>query len=222
MAVFTYDAQLVKNWATRLINLFNGGSESIANCTTKFSNIMNSELALPDVWTGPAAVKNYNNFIETYNAVAKLFSDFGLEFTEMMKEINQNVASLETANLGDASSISGVLNDLSFEGVKPIDPNGLSNINKEYVRYAMDKIEDAAGKLNETYEEFQSVLQNMLNTISELDSGKGIFDGNAARASQERLSGVITKNREEINKGLTTCINNIKEAAESARNADRA
>ena len=75
MAVFAYNPDAAKSWANSVVNYLNGGSESVSACSRRFSEQI-EKLVQPNVWTGAAAAKNYQNFMDTHQAMIKFINSF--------------------------------------------------------------------------------------------------------------------------------------------------
>ena len=78
MSVFAYNPEAAKSWSSSIIEFLNGGSDSVGACSKKFSEQI-EKLVQPNVWTGAAAAKNYQNFLETHQSLIKFINDFGYE-----------------------------------------------------------------------------------------------------------------------------------------------
>ena len=217
MAVFAYDPALAKNWANEVVNYLNGGSESFHECSRKFSEQIEA-LVQPNVWTGAAAAKNYQNFLETHQAMINFINAFGDAFQNAMNSINQNIASLEVANLGADTNVSTAFGTLSYDQLSALSEE---NINKEVVRYDYAAIVSIGGVLNNIYTTLQTVNTNLTNKINELNSGASIWDGDAAGNARDELSNTLNTNMTKVFENLNICINNIKTAGEAAQVADQ-
>lgn len=217
MSVFSYDPEKAKSWANNVLNQLNGGSESISACSKKF-NEQTEKLVQPNVWTGPAAVKNYQDFLETHQALVKFVNSFGEAFEQAMNSINASVSNLEVANAGGVTnSISSTFGSLNFEQLNALSQE---NINKDVVRYDYATISSIGTELKSIYSTLESVNNNLGNKINELNNGSSIWDGNAAESAKETLSNTLRTNMTKVLEALNICISNIQGAAEAAQQAD--
>lgn len=218
MSTFSYDPNAAKAWANSILNYLNGGSESISVCSRKF-NEQTEKLVQPNVWTGPAALKNYQDFLETHQALVRFVNSFGEAFEQAMNSINTSVSNLEIANAGGVgNSISSNFGSLSFEQLTNLSQE---NINKDVVRYDYVTITSIGSALNNIYGTLESVNTSLNNKINELNNGSSIWDGNAAEKAKETLSETLRSNMSKVLEALNICIKNIQEAAEAAEMADR-
>ena len=216
MAVFAYNPDAAKSWANSVVNYLNGGSESVSSCSRRFSEQI-EKLVQPNVWTGAAASKNYQNFMETHQAMIRFINAFGEAFESAMNEINKSVANLEIANLGTDTNVSSKFGSLSYEQITAL---STENINKEIVRYDYATITSIGSALNSIVGELEGVKIGLTNKINELNNGSAIWDGNAAEAAKESLRSTLENNMKAVLAGLQVCIKNIQGAAEAAQLAD--
>ncbi len=216
MAVFAYNPEAVKAWANSVVNYLNGGSESVSSCSRRFSEQI-EKLVQPNVWTGAAAAKNYQNFMETHQAMIKFINSFGEAFEGAMNSINASVAQLEIANLGVDTNVASKFGSLSYEQISAL---SAENINKEVVRYDYATIISIGSALNSIVQELEGVKTGLNSKINELNNGSAIWDGNAAESSKESLLATLENNMKAVLEGLQVCINNISGAAEAAQMAD--
>ncbi len=213
----TYDPESAKVWANSVVNFLNGDGESFRACSTKF-NAQIEKLVAPDVWTGSAAAKNYQNFMETHNAMIQFINSFGNSFAEAMTSVNRNVASLETANLGADTNVSSTFGNLSYA---QINAQAEETINKSYVHYNYSVISSIGSDLNNIELSLENLKSNLERKIAELDSGAKIWDGAAARNAKENLTNTLNTNMQKVFESLKICISNISSAAEAAQMADQ-
>ena len=87
---FVYNPDSVKNWSNSLIKIISGEEDSVSSCARKFNELV-SELVKPQVWTGAAAYQNYQNFMETHNALVAFSNEFGDAFAQTMNEVARSV-----------------------------------------------------------------------------------------------------------------------------------
>ncbi len=217
MSVFAYDPEKAKSWANNIVNYLNGGAESISACSKKF-NEQTEKLVQPNVWTGPAALKNYNDFLETHQALVKFVNSFGEAFEQAINSVNASVSQLEIANAGGVTnSISSTFGSLSFAQLTTLSQE---NINKEVVRYDYATISSIGTALNSILSSLESINTSLNNKINELNNGSSIWDGNAAENAKETLSNTLKTNMSAVIEALNVCIKNIAAAAEAAQAAD--
>ncbi len=214
---FVYNPESVKSWSNSLVKSINGEEDSVSSCTRKFSELM-SELVKPAVWTGSAAYQNYQNFLETHNALVAFSNEFGEAFATTMNEVAKNVAGLEVANLGTDTNVATTFGELSFNQLSQM---AAENINKELVTYDYEVISSIGNSLKQIKEVLDGVKVNLLSTINRLNSGEGIWDGDAAESAKTTLSNTANTNMTKIYSNLDICISNISEAAIAAQNADK-
>ena len=212
-----YDPTEVKNWSNAVVDYLDGGGVSIKGCTNKFNEQM-EKLVQPNIWTGAAAAKNFQNFMETHNALIKFTNEFGGAFSSAMTEVAKNVNDLEVGNLGENTNVSATFGSLSYSQLNEM---AVKNINQDAVRYDYTAIVGIGSELARIKTSLTEVRSSLVNKINELDSGREIWDGGAAAAAREELTSVITKNMEEIEKTLDICIKNIATAGEKAQHADQ-
>jgi len=218
MSVFTYNPDLAKAWSSSIVNYLNGGSESIGACSTKFNEQI-EKLVQPDVWTGAAASKNYQNFMETHTAMINFINTFGDAFQASMTKVNQNVAELEISNLGVDTNVVANFGTLTYDEIAALSEE---NINKEYVRYDYATIISIGSALKQIMETLKSVVASLNGKLEELNSGAAIWDGDSAAVAKEELVNIVKTNSDKLFELLETCISNISAAAEAAQIADSA
>ena len=216
MAVFQYDPELAKKWSNEVVDYLNGEGDSVFVCSKKFNEQM-EKLVQPDVWTGSAASKNYQDFIATHNALIKFTNTFGDTFQEAMNKVNKSVADLELANLGKDTNVSSTFGTLSYNQLSALSEE---NINKSYVRYNYATIISIGSVLKNIRVSLENVNEGLKRKISELNSGSNIWDGDASENAKDSLLDVLNSNMPEIFDSLDTCIKNIETAGENAQAAD--
>ncbi len=216
MAVFAYDPNAVKTWADEVINYLNGGSDSVSICSKKFSEQI-EKLVQPNVWTGSAAKQNYQNFMETHNALIKFINEFGLAFQDAMNSVNKSVGNLEEANLGSAS-VTGSFGSLNYNQISQLSEE---NINIDVIRYDYATISEIGNVLNQINSSLENVNERLKSKINVLNDGNSIWDGDAAERARENLNNILTQNMTSIFGLLKKCIEKISEAAQLAQTADR-
>lgn len=217
MSVFAYNPESMKTWANTVVNYLNGGSESIESVSKKF-NLQIEKLVQPNVWTGPAALQNYQNFLETHQALVNFINGFGRVFEESMNELNKNVQQLETSNLGNASGIASSFGTLSYNQLSALSEE---NINKDIVRYDYATIQGIGSELNSILTTLESINERLISEINKLNNGSSIWDGNAAESAKESLSSTLKNGMDKVVETLNICIKNISGAAEAAQMADK-
>ena len=216
MAVFAYNPDAAKSWANSVVNYLNGGSESVSACSRRFSEQI-EKLVQPNVWTGAAAAKNYQNFMDTHQAMIKFINSFGEAFEGAMNSINKSIAELEIANLGADTNVTSKFGSLSYEQISAL---SMENINKDVVRYDYATIMEIGTALNSIVGDLETIKTGLNNKINELNNGSAIWDGNAAEAAKESLINTLNNNMKAVLEGLQICIKNINEAASAAQMAD--
>ncbi len=214
---FVYNPDSVKNWSNSLIKIISGEEDSVSSCARKFNELV-SELVKPQVWTGAAAYQNYQNFMETHNALVAFSNEFGDAFAQTMNEVARSVAGLEVSNLGFDTNVSQSFGELSFNQLSQM---AAENINKEIVTYDYEVISNIGASLKQIKEKLDGVKVNLLTTINRLNSGEGIWDGDAAEAAKNTLTNTADTNMTKIYSNLDICISNINAAAMAAQSADR-
>lgn len=215
MAIFAYDPSAAKTWANAIINYINGGAVSISSVSKRFDEQIEA-LIQPNVWTGDAASKNYQNFLDTHQALVNFSNSFGQAFEESMNSVNTSVSNLEISNLGTDSNVSS-FGGLSFEQLKALTP---ATIATDVVRYDYAKISGIGEKLNTIQSDLDSIYKLLESKINELDSGSSIWDGDAAGSAKTTLLTTLKNNMDAVMENLTICISNIRTAAEAAEAAD--
>lgn len=215
MSVFAYDPEAVRTWGNTVINYLNGGSESISSCSSRFSQQIEN-LVQPNVWTGAAAQQNYQNFLETHQALINFVNNFGEAFESSMNSINANVANLEASNLGTSTNVS-TFGNLSYAQLTQLSEE---NIKQDVVRYDYAVISSIGKELDSIYADLETVNENLVTKISELNNGSSIWDGDAAENAKETLLEILNNNMAKVKEAFQICISNIKTAAEAAQTAD--
>ena len=216
MSVFAYNPETAKVWANSVVEYLNGGNESINACSKKFSEQI-EKLVQPNVWTGAAAAKNYQNFLETHQAMINFVNNFGNAFEEAMNSVNTSVTNLEVANLGADTNVSSTFGTLTYDQLATLSEE---NINKDIVRYDYATISSIGTALNQILTTLETVNSNLSSKINELDNGSQIWDGNAAANAKETLLSTLKTNMDKVFETLNVCITNISSAAEAAQMAD--
>lgn len=216
MSVFAYNPESAKAWADKVLSYLNGDTSSIYSCSKRFDENV-KKLVQPNVWTGAAASKNYQNFMETHQALINFTNSFGNVFGESMNSVNKNIAQLEVDNLGVDTNVSS-FGDLSYSQIAQLSEE---NINKQEVRYDYGTISEIGESLKEIRGTLEDVTKNLKTKLSELNSGEGIWDGDAAGSAKESLLNVVDSNMSKVSESLEICISNIANAAAAAQMADR-
>lgn len=211
---FVYDPITAKNWANAVIECLDGGSESVKGCTTQFNEQI-EKLVQPDIWTGTAASQNFQNFMQTHNALVTFTNKFANAFSEAMENVAKNVGSLEVANLGNADNIN--FGSLSYAQITEMQSK---TIDIGVVRYNYGVISSIGDALADIKNKLVNVRETLLNKIKELNSGAEIWDGQAAESAKTELLSIVESNMNEIESTLDVCIKNISGAAEAAKQAD--
>ena len=214
MSTFTY-TPAVGPWVGKVTNLINGvGYNSIYDNIKKFEGQMEA-LLQPGVWTGYAALQNYQNFDSALKAMIEFANLFGGTFVDVMKEITQKVAYLEISNLGADTNINGVLQDQSYVNM----PNlAFINATTEYVTYNVEQIEAIDAQLNSIFQNMEQVKAEIINALNELNRGDGeLWDGQSAEDAKTSLTIALNNGYTKVSDALMVCINNIKNAAQAAR-----
>jgi len=216
MSIFAYDPAAAKSWGNTVVNYLNGGAESVEGVSKKFNEQI-EKLVQPNVWTGPAALQNYQNFLDTHQALVNFINNFGTTFESAMNELNKSVQQLETSNLGNASNISSNFGTLTYNQLSALSQE---NINKEIVRYDYATIQGIGAALNNILNSLTSVNERLISEINKLNNGSGIWDGNAAESAKQELSTTLKSCMDKVIETLNICIKNIQGAAEAAQMAD--
>lgn len=214
MSVFAYNPDSARTWANSVIEYLNGGGESINSCSKKFNEQLET-LVQPNVWTGDAALKNYQNFLETHQALIQFINSFGQAFEEAMNSVSSDIAEMENRNLGTDSNVANL--SLNYAQLSELSE---SNIRSDEVRYDYEKISSIGEALKNIRNELESVSSSLKKKIEELNNGSSIWDGNAAENAKENLSNCLNTNMQKALESLDVCINNIKVAADNARALD--
>ena len=217
MSVFQYDPSLAKTWSQAVVNYLDGDGESVRICSQKFSQQM-EVLVQPNVWTGAAAYQNYQNFMETHNAMIKFINQFGMAFEEAMHNVTASIQELEVSNLGKSTNVSSTFGTLSYQQISEL---AEANINQEHVTYDYAQIMSIGENLKSIRSSLDSVVSSLKSKINELASGAGIWEGDSATSARENLLSTIEKNMPEIISALEKCDQNIALAGQNAQAADR-
>lgn len=213
MSVFAYTPEMFNPWAKGISECLNGGEESVGSCSRKFSEQV-EKLVQPNVWTGPAAKKNYENFLETHQALIKFINSFGEEFSRAMKELSTNVAGLEKANLGETSVEALQMNYNQLNTLSE------QNIATNEIRYDYATIISIGSALNQIKQTLDNVFSKLQTEIKRINDGSGMWDGASAQKNCEAILGVLEPNIKSVQETLNICISNISTAAESAQQFD--
>lgn len=211
MSVFAYDPEGVKSWANSVINYLNGDADSINSCSKRFGEQI-EKLVQPNVWTGAAAAQNYQNFIETHQALINFVNSFGNSFQEAMNSVSSIVNQLETSNLGASTNVSADLG-MSYNQLAALSQE---NINQAVVRYDAATIASIGTALNAILTDLNNINGQLSSKINELNNGSGIWDGDGAEKSRESLINTLESNMNAVTEKLNICIKNISTAAENA------
>ena len=217
MAVFAYNPVTVSSWSKEVLNKLNGETESVNECSKKFNEQI-EKLVQPNVWTGAAASQNYQNFMETHQALITFVNKFGMAFEEAMNSVNKSVNELEVANLGRDTNVLETFGTLNYNQISALSEE---NINKDVVRYDYAAIIDIGNVLNQIKGTLEKVSESLKVKINELDNGSSMWDGEAAEKSKERLQQTLSTNMQKVFESLNVCISNITAAAKDAEVADR-
>ena len=212
-----YEPTAAKNWANAVVECLNGGSTSVKGCSVKFNEQI-EKLVQPNVWTGAAAAQNFQNFMDTHNALIHFANEFGSSFSQAMMDVAKSIADLEVANLGADTTVSSNFGQLNYSQITEM---SAANINKEVVTYDYGVISEIGSALASIKGNLEDVKTKLDSELSKLNSGSGIWDGNAAEGAKETLTNVLNTNMSQIFEALNTCISNISAAAEAAQMADQ-
>ena len=212
-----YEPTAAKNWANTVVECLNGGSTSVKGCSVKFNEQI-EKLVQPNVWTGAAAAQNFQNFMDTHNALIHFANEFGSSFSQAMMDVAKSIADLEVANLGADTTVSSNFGQLNYSQITEM---SAANINKEVVTYDYGVISEIGSALASIKGNLEDVKTKLDSELSKLNSGSGIWDGNAAEGAKETLTNVLNTNMSQIFEALNTCISNISAAAEAAQMADQ-
>ncbi len=212
-----YEPTAAKNWANAVVECLNGGPASVKGCSMKFNEQI-EKLVQPNVWTGAAAAQNFQNFMDTHNALIHFANEFGSSFSQAMMDVAKSIADLEVANLGADTTVSSNFGQLNYSQITEM---SAANINKEVVTYDYGVISEIGSALASIKGNLEDVKTKLDSELSKLNSGSGIWDGNAAEGAKETLTNVLNTNMSQIFEALNTCISNISAAAEAAQMADQ-
>ncbi len=215
MSVFAYNPDSLNAWSKTVVNYLNGGSESIGECSKKFNEQIET-LVQPNVWTGPAAYQNFQNFLETHKSLITFIDALGNAFEEFMLDLSKNVASLESANLGNSSALKSLQVDYT-----KLNDAFTTTVDQSQVVYDYTRIQEIGKSLNSILTSLEGINNDLHNAFERLDDKSGMWDGNAAANAKQSLNEILTKNMSIVTELLTVCIKNISGAAEAASNADR-
>lgn len=217
MSVFAYNPEAAKAWANSVVNYLDGGAESVNACSKKFNEQL-EKLVQPNVWTGPAALKNYQDFLTTHNALVSFVNKFGEAFEEAMNSVNQSVSNLEVSNAGGTgNSIASTFGTLSFDQLSELSSQ---NIDTGVVRYDYATISSIGSELNSILSSLESIKTSLSSKIGELNNGNAVWDGTAAESAKETLNNTLSTGMAAVMEPLNVCISNISAAAEAAQMAD--
>lgn len=216
MSIFAYDPNAAKTWANSIVKYLNGDADSIYSNSKKFTDQI-EKLVQPNVWTGAAAAKNYQNFLDTHKALVNFSNKFGEAFEQSMNAINKSVSDLEVANLGADTNVSTTFGTLTFAELSALSEE---NIKKDVVRYDYATIIGIGTSLSTILQSLETVYKNLDTKINELNNGTSIWDGDAAESARQTLSSTLKTNMDKVIENLNICIKNISTAAEAAQMAD--
>ena len=163
-------------------------------------------------------MKNYQNFLETHQALVNFINSFGDAFQNAMNSVNQSVANLEVANLGTDTNVESAFGTLTYDQLTALSEQ---NITKDVVRYDYATISEIGSALNQIFTTLQDVNSSLNNKINELNNGSSMWDGEAAESAKENLANVLKTNMTKVNETLNICIKNISDAAAAAQAADK-
>ena len=217
--MFIFNPAEVRTWAGRVLNNFNGGDSNTAiGCSKEFGQQL-EKLVQPNVWTGDAAKKNYQDFIETNNMMVALINDFGRKFEESLNQAARLVSDMEVANLGADTTVVASYGGLSYEQLSELSQ---SSFNTDVVRYnytAISEIHDALTSILRRLDD--TVFKNTVDRLNEIGHGTGdIWEGTAAQTANQSLVAFLNKYKEEIDAQFSRCINNINQALQNAQQLD--
>ncbi len=214
MSVFRYDPNAIKTWADKIARYMDG---DIQECSNNFKS-QTDILSQPGVWTGDAAVKNYQNFVETHQALIRFVNSFGESFQNAMNAVNQNIANLEVSNLGTETNVAAGLN-LTYSNISEVAPE---TIKSDMVTYDYAQIQSIGESLANIKTNLTETYNRLKDSVNEINNGEGLWDGDAAGRAHEELYTTLTTNMDKVLESLEICINNIKAAGQNAQEADAA
>ena len=156
--------------------------------------------------------------MDTHNALIRFSNEFGQSFSQAMTDVAKSIADLEIANLGADTTVTSNFGQLNFSQITEMSE---ANINKEVVTYDYGVISEIGTALSSIKGNLEGVKNTLDSELAKLNSGSGIWDGNAAEIAKETLTNVLNTNMSQIFEALNTCISNISAAAEAAQMADQ-
>ncbi len=218
MATFAFDPEKAKIWANSVVSYLNGENNSIYACSKKFDEQIEKIIDFK-LWTGSAAAQNYQNFMDTHQALIDFTNSFGNAFEEAMNSVNKNIASLEISNLGSDTNVSSSFGEVMYNRISELSE---MSVNKEKVKYVYDDIASIGSELSKIELTLEEVKENLKLKLEELNNGSEAWDGNAAERAQENLLNVVDTNMSVVSESLQICISNISASAEAVRLADKA
>ncbi len=219
-----FNPTAASTWTKSMIAYLSGdgggdasGGGSVGGEAARLKEQMNN-LLQPNVWTGAAAMKNFENFVETYNSMVRFVNQFGEAFKEAMKDVATKIGSLEAANLAESGDyVSAPFGDVTYENIANMDTTSIDTENVVYDYGIITGIGAIMNSIRVCLENHVNALKNLLEQIG---SDSDTWGGTAAENTKSELLNIINSNMPAIYESLDLCINNIKTAAENAQNLD--
>ena len=210
----TIDPQRFKVWVNEMSDYLNGGADSVYNCSMKFNEQL-QKLVQPNVWTGPAAAENYRNFIDTHNHMVNFINDFAEILKNEIHNVSSKVSKLELTGLEVNSSMLNVFGSLNYNQLKTLSEE---NVNKSIISYDYNAIVSISESLKHILGDLDAVKNSLISRAEMINDGSGMWDGKLASNAKEILLGMLHTNIEKIMENLNICIDNIRMAADDAKN----
>ncbi|MDE6284997.1 MAG: hypothetical protein K2M17_04555 [Bacilli bacterium] len=216
---FCWNPEGAQAWADGVIDFLNGPSNSVRSCSNQFSEQVR-DLIEGRLWVGSAARQNYKNFYNAQEALKNFTDKFGRTFSEAMDSISVSIARMESNNLGSDTNAATAFGDLTYDEIEEI---ANLTVDDSITKYSKNKIVGIADQLGNILNTLQGIQANLEDKVKELNRGdETIWDGEAAEETKQTLSRVLNEGMNEIHSTFTTCINNVRAAAENAISGDRA
>lgn len=213
---FTFDPDRVNIWVNDVNTCLNGEEPSLYRTCMLFNEQL-QKLVQPDVWTGSAAARNYQAFVETHNIMVDFINLFSSVFKEKMSYITYELMDMENDKYFYDYSILNMFGVLNYNNLKKLSEQ---NINKSIIRYDYNTISAIKNALNIIFDDLTEVRKTLEGKLEVLNDNTGLWDGSAALNAKEDLSNLLKTNMDKIFEHLDTCINNIELALENAKSVD--
>lgn len=208
MSTLYFDPNGITKFSSEISNLFADLKTNFEKIGTNMNTIANGK------WKGTAAKKNLDSLDKAQTDLANFINGFSNALMEATREAANKMSQLEATNLGDSINV-------KIEDAQKVDVAKLQQVDVSVINYDYAEITSIASDLNSIYTTIEGYKDSIPNKIRSYIGENGTaWGGNAADEFQSTVISAFNK-IDTVYQSLKTCIDNIKEAAANAANADK-